>query len=111
MVEQPRAQILKQSLEPPADRSFVDLEDAADLGEWLAIEEIGREKVTFLHGKTLERDSDGAGQASEFCGNRCRLGLRRGSVESIEWRLAVRSPVVINMTLGKRGAKPAEERT
>jgi hypothetical protein len=108
MVEQPLAQIRKQALEAPADCGFVDVEDAADLGEGLAIEEIGGEQVAFFRGKTLERNGSGSGQAGEFCGNGCGLGLRRGRIESIERRLAVRSPVMINMTLGKRGAKPAE---
>jgi hypothetical protein len=84
MVEQSLAQIRKQALEPPADRSLVHAEDAANLSERLAIEEIGGEQVAFFRGKTLKRNRDGASQAREFCGNGYRDGLRRGSIESIE---------------------------
>ena len=68
MVEQSLTQIRKQALEPPANRSFVHVKDPADLGERLAIEEIRAEQVAFFDGNTLERNSDGAGQASKFCG-------------------------------------------
>jgi hypothetical protein len=108
MMEQSLAQIGKQPLEPPADGSFVDMKDAGNLGEGLAIEEIGGEQVALFRGKTFQRAGNGAGQAREFRCHRCGLRLRRGSVESIEWRFAVRSPVMIDMTLGKSGAKPAE---
>ena len=111
MMEQSLAQIRKQPLEPPANGGFVDMEDAGDLGEGLAIEEIGGEQVALFRGKALERTGNGAGQVSEFRRRRRGIQWRRGSVESIEWRLAVRSPVMIDMTLGKRGAKPAEKRT
>jgi hypothetical protein len=108
MMEQSFAEIDEQPLEPPADGGFVDMEDAGDLGEGLPIEEIRGEQVALFRGKALKRAGNSSGQAYEFCCNRSGLRLRRGSVESIEWRLAVRSPVMIDMTLGERRAKPAE---
>jgi len=74
----------EQALEQAADRRLVHTEDAADLREWLAIKKIGGEQVPFFRRKTLQRNRNGTGQASEFRGNGYRLGLRRGSVERIE---------------------------
>ncbi len=111
MMEQSLAQIREQPLKPAANGGFVNMKHAGDLGEGLAIEEIRGEQVALFRGKALERAGNGAGQVSELCRRRCWLQWRRRSVESIEWRLAMRSPVMIDMTLGKRGAQPAEKRT
>jgi hypothetical protein len=111
LLEQSFAQITEQPLEAPADGGFVNMKDAAYLGEGLPIKKIRAEQKALFRGKTLQRACNSAGQVSEFRWNRHGIRCRRGRVESIEWRLAVRPPVMIHMTLGKRGAKPAEKRT
>jgi hypothetical protein len=104
MMQQSFAEIAKQPLEPPADGGFVDLKDTGDLRQGLAIQEIGAKQEALFRGKPLQRAGESAAQLREFRCNRWGLRSRRSRVERIEWRLTVRPPVMIDMTLGKRGA-------
>jgi hypothetical protein len=72
MMQQPLAKISKEPPEPPADGGLVNMKYARELGEGLAIEEIGGEQEAFLPGKSLQRAGDRAGQVSEFRCNRHR---------------------------------------
>jgi hypothetical protein len=85
------------------------VKDAPDLSKGLTVEKICGEQVAVFCSKLLESEGDRMRETSEFRWNRQRVRLRRGSVESIERRLAVRSSVMIDMTLGERSAKPTEK--
>src|ERR1700733_16128382 len=87
------------------------MKDAGNLREGLGIKKIRAEQEALFRGKTLQRAGNGTGQVSEFRCNRGGPWWKRGSIERIERRLAVRSPVMIHMALGERGAKPAKKRT
>jgi hypothetical protein len=66
------------------------------------------------HRKLLKRAGDRVTQESEIWISG-RFGLRSGNIERIDGRfqgsLAVRAPAVIDMTLGKGGAQPPQQRT
>jgi hypothetical protein len=111
MMEQLLAEIDEEPFEPSADGGLVNMKDPGYLGESLAIKEIRRKQEAIFCSEALESADDGAGEMSEFCWYRRGFRLRRGSLECIEWHLAIRSPVVVHITLGESCAKPSEKRT
>jgi hypothetical protein len=108
IVKELLAQVGNEALELTADRSFVNPKNSRDLEKCLAIEKVRSEQKAVFWEKTLERSSDRIGKASEFCGERRRGRLRRGNVERIERRLPMDAAVVIDVSLSKRCAEPAE---
>jgi hypothetical protein len=110
MMKELLTEIYKESFDPSADGGLVYMEDTGNLGERLAIKIIGGEQEAIFGGELMKSTGNCAGELIEFCWDWRWFCLGRRSVESIEWRFAMRSAVMIDMALGKGGAKPAEER-
>ena len=104
------AQIGDEPLESPADRGFMNMQDARDLKKGLAIQKIGGEQKAVLGREALERSLDCMGEAREFCRKWGAGSYRRGHVKGIERSLAMNATVMIDMTLGERCAEPAKKR-
>ena len=70
-----------------------------DLRQRLAIKKIRCQQKAFFGSNLLQRASHGALQPGEFCGYRLVIPRRRRVAESIERRLAMRAPVMIDKTV------------
>lgn len=109
IVKELLAEIGNETLEPPADRCFVNVENTRNLQERLAIKEVRSEQKTVLRRKSLKSTDNGMLEASEFGANWHRRCLR-GDIERVERSVTVGSAMVIYMPLGKDSAEPSEKR-
>ena len=109
VVEELFAEIGDETLEPPADGGFVNVKDAGDLEQGLAIKEIGGEQKAVFRRESLEGFGDGMGQVNQFGGDWRGGNCWCRSVEGVERRLTVGAAMMIYVALGEGGSKPAEE--
>jgi hypothetical protein len=111
IVKELLAEIGYEALEPPAYRSFVNVENSRYLQERLAIKEVRSEQKVVLRRKALESAGNSMLETSEFrAGRRGRRCLRR-NIEHVERGLPVGTAVVIYMPLSQDRAEPSEKRT
>ncbi len=85
------------------------LQDTAELGERLAVEEVGGEQVAVFCRQGTEGALDGARKLRELCLGRLLLGGRRGGLRVVEGLLAVSAAMAVDVALGEGGAQPAEQ--
>jgi hypothetical protein len=109
IVEELFLKVGDEALQPPADRCFVNVENARNLQQGLAIEKVRGEQEAIFWRKSLQGSLDGATKLCKFCRHRRsgRCGCR--NVEGVERSLAVNTTMVIDVALRESGTEPAKK--